>query len=161
MKGGSYHEQGLDCGRGGDNLYSLHGRQPFLGGHVDFAMQFPSTCIPLAEGKKLRMFAVSSEKRLRSLPDVPTLKELGVDVVFHMWLGLAVPLKTPQPIVDKLRDVFKKVIEDKVFIKLVEGAGNEVEPLLGDELMTYWDKDSEMHAKVFQQIVKETVKEAK
>jgi tripartite-type tricarboxylate transporter receptor subunit TctC len=127
-----------------------------VGGHVDFAMQFPSTCIPLARGKKLRIFAVSSEKRLRSLPDVPTCKELGVDVVFHMWLGLAVPLKTPQPIVDKLRDVFKKVMEDKAFIKLVEDAGSEVEPLFGDDLAKYWDKDSEMHAKIFQQIVKET-----
>lgn len=55
-----------------------------VGGHVDFATQFPSTCIPLARGNKMRILAVQDTKRYKSLPDVPSVKELDIDAVYRM-----------------------------------------------------------------------------
>ena len=53
---------------------------------------------------KLRALACFSEKRAASLPDVPTMKELGYDVEFGLWVGLFAPKGTPEAIVSKLRD---------------------------------------------------------
>jgi tripartite-type tricarboxylate transporter receptor subunit TctC len=52
------------------------------------------------QGGKLRLLAVSSEKRVPGLPDVPTLKEAGIDVAMTQWYGLAAPKGTPQPVID-------------------------------------------------------------
>ena len=68
---------------------------------------------------------------------------------------MAAPKKTPSPIVEKLREVFKKVVEDKSFINMVENAGNEVEPMIGDELTKFWESETAMYAKLFEQLIKE------
>jgi tripartite-type tricarboxylate transporter receptor subunit TctC len=74
-----------------------------IGGHV--AMMFATTSAvvgPLAAGR-LRALAVSTPRRIPTLPDVPTLAELGhPDVSFEDWLGLAVPLATPPEVQAKL-----------------------------------------------------------
>jgi len=134
---------------GGPCLSSL------VGGHVDFGCQFPSTCIPLERGKKLRILAVQSSKRLNALPEVPTLKELGMDAEYYMWLGIAAPRKTPMPVVEKLREVFRKVVQDKSFIEKVESTSTEVEPMIGDELTKFWDRETAMYSQLFNELVKE------
>src|SRR5690242_20085743 len=53
---------------------------------------------------KLKALATLSDKRAASLPDVPTMKEAGYDVLFSLWVGLFAPKGTPEPIIKKLRD---------------------------------------------------------
>jgi tripartite-type tricarboxylate transporter receptor subunit TctC len=48
---------------------------------------------------RIRMLAVTSQRRSALLPDVPTLKEAGVDVEANAWIGLVAPVKTPEPVV--------------------------------------------------------------
>ena len=48
---------------------------------------------------RIRMLAVSSQQRSALLPDLPTLKETGVDVEANAWIGLIAPVKTPEPVV--------------------------------------------------------------
>src|SRR5882672_10788967 len=60
---------------------------------------------------KLKALACFSEKRAASLPDVPTMKELGYDVLFSLWVGLFAPKGTPDAIVDKLRLDSKKAAD--------------------------------------------------
>ena len=57
-----------------------------VGKHVDFASQFPSSSIPVAKGNKLRILAVQGNRRLKSIPDVPTVKELGIDAEWYQWV---------------------------------------------------------------------------
>jgi tripartite-type tricarboxylate transporter receptor subunit TctC len=125
------------------------------GGHVDFSCQFPSSSIPLVRGNKLRALAVQGNERLRSLPEVPTCKELGVDVEYYMWNGVSAPKGTPMTVVQKLRDVIKKVVEDKSFIDMVEKAGDEVRPMIGDELAKQRENEAALFAKLFKQLIKE------
>jgi tripartite-type tricarboxylate transporter receptor subunit TctC len=109
-------------------------------------------------GNKLRVLAVIGAKRLKSIPDVPTVKELGVNAEYYGWVGILAPKNTPKPIVDKLREVTKKVAEDKAFIDMIEKPGDEVSFLDGDELAKYLDTESANIAKLDAELAKEAPK---
>ncbi len=126
-----------------------------VGKHVDLATQYPGPSLGLIKGNKLRALAVQSDKRLKVLPDTPTCKELGIDAEWHGWVGLLVPKKTPMPIVERLREVAKKVAEDSSFIDTIEKAGDEVRYMTGDELAKYMDRESEQIGKLLMQLLKE------
>jgi tripartite-type tricarboxylate transporter receptor subunit TctC len=125
------------------------------GGHTDFASQFPSTTIPLARGKKLKILAIHDDKRLKFIPEVPTVKELGIDAVWHQSAGIWAVRNTPLPIVERLTATFRKVLQEKSFIDTIENFGDEVRPIMGDELVQYWDRVSERVAELYKQIVAE------
>jgi tripartite-type tricarboxylate transporter receptor subunit TctC len=129
-----------------------------VGKHVDFTTQFDITTIPLTQGNKLRILAVQSDRRLKSIPSVPTFKELGVDLENSMWVGLVAPKNTPPPIVEKLRDVTARVAADKTFVDAIEKLGGEVRFMSGPELAKYWDKESEEIVKILKQLQKEGVR---
>ena len=126
-----------------------------LGGHVDFTTQFTITTIPLAQGNKVRILATESANRVKAIPDVPTLKELGMDVENYMWVGLVAPRKTPSAVVEKLRDITAKAVKDKAFIEAIEKLGGEVHYMNGDELVKFWDKESKEHNKLLTEFQKE------
>ena len=125
-----------------------------VGGHVDFATQFPSSSLPLAKGNKLRVLAVQGDKRLKSISDVPSVKELGIGAEYYAWVGICAPVKTPNPIVEKLREAAKKVVEDKAYVDMIENLGDEVRYMTGDELTKYWDAESERIAILYKDIIK-------
>ena len=50
----------------------------------------------------MRALVLTGDKRSHTMPDVPTLKEQGIDVVAHAWWGILAPARTPKPIIDKL-----------------------------------------------------------
>ena len=137
---------------GGPSLTAVVGKQ------VDFSVNYPANSIPLIRGNKIRGLAVIGAKRLKSVPDIPTTKELGIDAEYYGWVGLLAPLKTPQPIVDKLRDVTKKVVEGKAFVDIIEQAGDEVYFLNGEELAKYMETESKQIAKLYQEMMKEAPK---
>jgi tripartite-type tricarboxylate transporter receptor subunit TctC len=129
-----------------------------VGGHADFTTQFSLTSIPLARGNKLRILAVQSQQRVKSIPEVPTMKEAGMDVENGMWLGIVAPRKTPAPIVQKLREVTAKVVKDPVYIEAVRALGEEVRSMDGSELAKYWDQESVDISKLLTQLAKEGLK---
>ena len=65
--------------------------------------------LPQAKAGKVKMLAVSTAKRSPYLPDVPTLKESGIDVEADAWNGLIAPGGTPKPIIDRIN---KDVVAD-------------------------------------------------
>jgi len=129
-----------------------------VGKHVDFAMQYPPTSLPLVRGGKLKVLAVVGKNRIKSAPDLPSMKDFGIDAEYYGWVGIMAPKKTPQPIVDKLREVAKKVCTDKSFIDLIEKPGDEVHLLMGDEVDKYWDMESEKIGKIQTDLAKEAAK---
>lgn len=74
-------------------------------------------------GDKLRMLAVSSEKRLTAFPDVPTFKELGYELVGGAYRGLAVPKSTPEEVRKKLSDIISNINADPEFVRKMEENG--------------------------------------
>ena len=79
------------------------------GGHVDVAATNPGNVKPMIEAGKVRVLAVSSEKRLEDFPDVPTYKERGWDVVRYQWRGLMTRAGTPKPVVERLAEAVHTV----------------------------------------------------
>jgi len=126
-----------------------------VGKHADFGTQYPGSSIPLIMGKKLRALAVQANQRLKALPDVPSVKELGLDIEFYGWAGISAPSKTPMPIVEKLRQAAKKVVEDKTYIDMIEKRGDEVRFKMGDEMTQYWDTEAAMIAKLIKKLLSE------
>ncbi|HEX2825898.1 MAG TPA: tripartite tricarboxylate transporter substrate binding protein [Burkholderiales bacterium] len=72
------------------------------GAHLDGGVTNPGNIKGLVSGGKLRVLAVSSDRRLPDFPDVPTYKERGWDVVRYQWRGMMAKAGTPQPIVERL-----------------------------------------------------------
>jgi len=131
------------------------------GKHDDFGTHYTASTIPLVRGKKLRVLAILSDRRLRSLPDVPTAKELGFDVSCAQWSGVLVPKDTPASIVEKLRDITLKVTKEKTFIDLIEATGDEVYFMNHEEVAKYWDKESVMFATLFGKLIEKEKKPSK
>jgi tripartite-type tricarboxylate transporter receptor subunit TctC len=78
-----------------------------LGGRMDVYVGTASAVLPLINDKKLRPLATTGLERIKTLPDVPTLKELGMPGgVMEIWWGVLVPSKTPMAIQEQInRDV--------------------------------------------------------
>lgn len=91
---------------------------------------------------KMRALACYSEKRAASLPDVPTLKELGYDVQFSLWVGLFAPKGTPEAVVRKLREESKKAVADAKFVTAINNIGDVVAYLDQPEFAKFWDADA-------------------
>jgi tripartite-type tricarboxylate transporter receptor subunit TctC len=71
-------------------------------GTSDFAFDQLTSAIGLVRSGRLKALAVSSPKRSDQLPDVPSLKEAGVDVDYSVWFALAAPRGTPEAIIERL-----------------------------------------------------------
>jgi tripartite-type tricarboxylate transporter receptor subunit TctC len=132
--------------------------QAVVGKHVDFAFQYPPTSLPLARGNKLKVLAIAGARRLKSVPDIPCFKDFGIDAEYYGWVGIMAPKNTPMAIVEKLREVTKKVAEDKSFIDMIEKPGDEVHFLDGDALVKWMGKESKIVGAIDAELAKEAAK---
>jgi len=132
-----------------------------LGGHVDMLASGPAVVIPHIKAGKLRPLAGWGAKRVASLPDVPTFKELGYDIEFYIWAGLFAPRGTPQPVLKKLRDTLRQGVNDPDFKAAMDKLQTPVAYLDAPEFQKFWDKDAKMLADAIRRIGKVEIKEAK
>lgn len=86
-----------------------------LGGFVDVVIGLPSAINPQIEGGKMRALAQFGASRATALPNVPTLKELGIGLALGVDIGLFAPKGTPAAVVAKIDDAFSKAIESDEF----------------------------------------------
>lgn len=97
-----------------------------LGGHVDAGVVFLSGTSGNLESGDLRILAVMADERLAEYPDVPTFRELGHDVVYSGFYGMAAPKGTPQERIDELARAFQAACENPEYQE--EAAGRELNP---------------------------------
>ena len=83
-----------------------------LGGQVDALATGPATIVQHVKAGKVRVLAHWGEARLASLPDVPSLSELGMPVDYAQWSGLFVPAGVPDAVVARLREAAKAAAND-------------------------------------------------
>ena len=91
---------------------------------------------------KARPLASFGAKRDPNHPTVPTLKELGYDIEFYLWVGLFAPKGTPAAIVDKLRRDVKVAIATEKFEGAIKNLGQEVAYLDAADFKKFWDDDA-------------------
>ena len=115
-----------------------------LGGHIDVASANPGEALTQIQAKKARVLAAASTKRLASLPDVPTLRESGFDVVVNQWRGVAAPGGLPKEAESVLIGAFKRLSDSKVWQEKYLQENNLTPMYLGpDEFRRYLDSDAE------------------
>lgn len=91
-----------------------------LGGHVDIVSQNPGDVISYIKAGRLRLLVSFSDIRWEWVPDIPTVKELGYKFEVNSWLALGAPKGVPKPAMDKLRDAFKRAIDDPEFLEIMK-----------------------------------------
>ncbi len=85
------------------------------GGQVDMTTAGPATAASFAKSGRLRVLGVLGDRRIASLPDVPTLRELGYDTSYHVWTGVFAPAAVPAPVLDTLRKAMRAAGTDPQF----------------------------------------------
>lgn len=100
------------------------------------------------EGGELKAYAIAADARSKHLPDLPTLKELGVDMVYSLKRGIVAPRGTPKEVVDHWSMVFKKAAENPDLRKQMDAKGTDVE-WVGPEAYRAWaDETFQDHDKI-------------
>jgi len=125
-----------------------------LGGNIDAVSSGPSTVIQHIRAGRIRALASWGDKRLASLPEVPTLKELGYDAVFFQWSGLFAPAGTPEPILARLREAARAATSDPKFIAAMATVETPVQYLDAPDLRRFWDADAKKLADVVRRVGK-------
>lgn len=118
-------------------------RAALLGGHVDVLSSTRSEVQPYQEEGEVRILAAWTEDRLEPLPDVPTLKEHGLELTSGSWRGLVAPAGTPKEIVDQLAEAIEQTVNDPAFQEKSEEIRLGLEYMDADEyldFLTQWDK---------------------
>lgn len=99
-----------------------------IGNNVDMYLELASLFIPHlnAPEPRIRALAISAENRVAALPDLPTFKELGIDLVGSNWFGVVAPAGIPEDVLTKLNAAVNKALENENYRSIVESQGAEV-----------------------------------
>jgi len=125
-----------------------------LGGHINAVSVSPPEGINHVRAGKLRIIALFSEKRFEMFPDVPTVKEQGLNFTMGMWRGVAAPKGTPPEAIRKLHDAFKKGMDDPGFRKAAKDMAVNLEYLPPADFGAWMAKDHEAFGKLVKEIRK-------
>jgi tripartite-type tricarboxylate transporter receptor subunit TctC len=113
-----------------------------LGGQVEALASGPSAAMAQIKGGKMRALAVWGDKRLASMPEVPSMKELGYNAEFYIWSGLFVPAATPAPIKQKLRDTVRQVVSTAEFKDAMAKIDTPIAYLDAPEFQKFLERDA-------------------
>ena len=125
-----------------------------LGGNIDAVASGPSTVIQHVKAGKLRVLASWGDKRLASLPDVPTLTESGYEAVFFQWSGLFAPAGTPEPVIVRLREAARAATVDARFMAALATVETPIQYMDAPELQRFWDADAKKLGDVVRRVGK-------
>ena len=125
-----------------------------LAGQIEALSTGPASVVQQIKAGKLRALAHWGDGRLSSLPDVPSLKELGVPIAYAQWSGLFVPSNTPAPVVEKLRQAAKFAAQDARANQALAAAGTSFMFQDSPEFERYVSGDAKEMAKLVLRIGK-------
>ena len=114
-----------------------------LGNNAQMTTQAVSLAVPHIKSGKLRALASFGATRVKALPDVPTLKELGYDVEYYLWVGLFALKGTPDAAVKKLSASIDQAANAEQFKAAIAAMGQEFAYLNAADFAKFWDADAE------------------
>ncbi|MEW6424303.1 MAG: tripartite tricarboxylate transporter substrate binding protein [Bacillota bacterium] len=115
-----------------------------MGGHVDFGVAATPALTKYHKSGDIRVLAVFTSKRAEALPDVPTVKESGINLASAQQ-GLFIAKKgVPEPILKYLEDAFQKILTDEECIQSLEKIGAEPEYMNRKQIEEVWKEENPM-----------------
>ena len=125
-----------------------------LGNNAQLTTQTVQATLQHVKAGKLRALATFGAQRSQTLPDVPTMKELGYDVTYYLWVGLFAPKNTPAPILATLTAAIDKAAASPQFNEPLANVGLEPSYLPAAEFAKFWDQDVKRSEETIRQIGK-------
>jgi tripartite-type tricarboxylate transporter receptor subunit TctC len=113
-----------------------------LGNNAQISTQSLSATLQHIKSGKLRALASFGGNRSKVLPDIPTLKELGYDVEYYLWVGLFAPKGTPAAAVATLSAALDKAAGSEQFKSVLTNLGLEYAYLNAKDFAAFWDADA-------------------
>ncbi len=118
---------------------------------VTYTMAEPPSSVPNVVSGKARALAVAAPVRLPELPDVPTMKEAGVDMNVSLWAGMFAPAGTPPEIVKKVEAESVRISQLPDFKARLRAVGTESPGIAGAEFQAVIDREIEQWRDVARQ----------
>lgn len=120
-----------------------------IGGEVDEVIVSVASALPLIQTGKVRPLAVLSERRVATLPDVPTAKESGVDgFLMSIWYGMFAPAGTPREIISRLNREVAKALESPAMRERMAAAGVDAWPGTPEQMADLLRSETARFAKI-------------
>jgi len=117
-----------------------------LGNNAQLSTQSTSASLPHVKAGKLRALASFGGTRSKTLPDVPTLRELGYDLEYYLWVGIFAPKGTPANAVSVLNGAIAKAADADQYKQAITNLGLEPAFLGPADFAKFWQDDIK-HAK--------------
>lgn len=111
--------------------------QALLGGHIEAFVASPPEVLPQVQAGKMKVLAVMADKRSAILPEVPTLKEKGIDLSIGTWRAIGGPAGIPDEAVRVLHDGFAKGMQEKAFVDFMNGRGLSIRYMNTHDLVDF------------------------
>ncbi|TMH11735.1 MAG: tripartite tricarboxylate transporter substrate binding protein [Betaproteobacteria bacterium] len=110
------------------------------GNSVAYAAQ-PNVATPHILAGRARVLAHWGTKRLPAFPDLPSFKELGIDVEFYDWFAVFAPAKTPAAVIKVLQDSLRQAAHDAEFVAEMQRVNQSIEYRDGDEFQAWYQRE--------------------
>lgn len=128
--------------------------QDLIGGQIQMAYASALVAKPHIDAGKVRAIGVSGERRMSTLPNVPTLAEQGLkDEAYRVtgWLAIAVPAKTPKPIVDRIAEEVRKATQQPDVRERVAAMGFEIKDSSPELFAAAWKQERPVWERLIKQ----------
>jgi tripartite-type tricarboxylate transporter receptor subunit TctC len=113
-----------------------------LGNNAQIGVISVSGSLSQIKAGKLRPLALFGGKRSKALPDVPTMKELGYNLEYYLWVGIFAPKNTPNGAITTLRSAINAVVHTDHFNTQLTNLGLELDYLDEPEFAKFWAADA-------------------
>ncbi len=123
-----------------------------VGGHVNAVVQFPGALAAPLKQNQIRLLVALTQNRDPAWPDVPTARELGVDVALDAWRGIAVPRGTPPQVIRQLENAIRLTVSSPEFVSQSEKLNVRPAFLPAEEFSALVSKEDAELSRLMQQI---------
>jgi tripartite-type tricarboxylate transporter receptor subunit TctC len=128
--------------------------QSVLAGDTQLTIATPPSVLPQVKAGRLRGLAVTSAERTPLVPDLPGMKQAGVDGYnYSFWYGMFAPAGTPRAVVNRLFDATVTALKDERLVKILANDGTETAPSRSPEDFAAWLREE---GKLWARLVKES-----
>jgi len=112
-----------------------------VAGRLQFMFATAPSVVPLIKSGQLTAIAVSSKKRVSTLPELPTLNEVGIDIATGAWFGLFAPIKTSPDITKKINETVLAILDEPAIKQKLLGLGSDPSPMSVQEFTKFIQND--------------------
>lgn len=132
--------------------------QAAMGGKIDASFNNLGITFPQVKAGNLRALALFAEKRFEALPDVPTMKELGYDIVSGSSRGYSAPKGIPEAVRNTLRKAFEALSQMPEFIKACEDRASVIDIKIGDDYRAMLEQQEQQFRAIWDEVKKQYTK---